>query len=180
MNFKILIGITLLVAGYFYFSGPSLQSIAKGMKVEWEEGTITSNGTTYYADWGEPVKYTGDLRYFGRASNSDAPFFTHDSVVTSGEYSDEEKVFVSPIRDGNMYYRFLGSNEIEGSLIVLHFIPTSFAVFEKLDKLKQGNEVTLIGREEEDSLIEDDLGVVVGLRHNNHRFFLLEDVRLTE
>lgn len=166
----------LAVVGYFYFKQPSIDSVAKNMSVSIEDGEMRIGKITYFADWDATTAYTGKLRYFDRGSLKDARFVTHEAILTTGEFSDPEKVFVSEINQGNMFWRSEGTKKPDGNLIVLHLVPASLAIFRALDTLAHGQSVTLTGREETDSLIEDKDGLVAGLRHSNHKFFLVEGV----
>jgi hypothetical protein len=176
MNAKTIIIISLVVlAGYLYFKAPSAASIAEEMKVDIIKGTISYDGITYAAQWDEQVVYSGDIRDIGRAYDKYAPYITNDAVVTTGEFSDPSIVSVSPIRNGNMSW--FSKKEPEGSLIVLHFIPVNFLVYEKLARIQTGQKVELVGREEIDSKIEGPDGRTVSLGHSNHKFFVLERIR---
>jgi len=175
---KAILVIAAVVGGYFYFRDPPADAIARGMTVDIEGGTIEYEGVTYSAEWGEETSHTGDLRYIGRAYDSNAPFITNDAVVTTGEFSDPAIVEIAPMKNGSTHWQ--SRKKPKGTLIALHFIPASFEVFEALNFLEQGQTVEFVGREETDSKIEGSNGSLVGLRHDNHRFLLVERVNVRE
>lgn len=171
---KMIILLILLVAAYYYFKEPSTDSIVKNMTVDKTNGSISYKKVVYNADWGGLKTYKGDIRYIGRAYDSAAPIITHDAVITTGDFSDPSLVYVSKITNGRMYWR--AEKQPQGTLIVLHFIPANKSVHDKLKRLKTGDKVSLFGREEIDSRITSSDNNLVGLGHDNHKFFLLEKV----
>ena len=172
---KILLFIALGLAVHFYFKAPSVDSIAREMRVDIEQGEIEYKGITYAAEWGEQKIQVGDIRYIGRAYDKYAPYITNDAIVTTGEFSDPSIVKVSPIRNGNMSWR--SQKQPKGSLIVLHFIPANLIVCKDLKRIKEGQRAEFIGREEIDSKIKGSDDSFIALGHSNHKFFVLEEVR---
>lgn len=173
---RLLLILGIIGAIYYWLSKtPSPIEIIKATRYDLESGEVYWNGKKIYAEWGGEKTRSGDLRYFGRAYDENVPFMTHDTVLTTGEFSDAEKVFVSPIESGNMYWKPIVKSP-EGTLIVLHLFPDSISVASELSKLKEGDKVEFVGRDEEDSSIDDERGMIIGLRHDNHRFFLVEEV----
>lgn len=160
---------------YFYCKAPSTDSIVQAMNVDIENGKIEYKGVTYTAQWGDQKVHLGDIRYIGRAYDRYAPYIINDAIVTTGEFSDPSIVEVTPVRNGNMYWR--SRKQPTGSLIVLHFIPADPMVYKDLKRIKEGQRVEFIGREEVDSKITDAQGGYTALGHSNHRFFILEKVR---
>lgn len=165
-----------LIAGvYFYMQPPSVEGIVREMQIDRQGGEIKYHDVVYSAQWGEEVNHTGDIRYFGRAYYEGVPIFTHDAIVTTGEFSDPDIVEVTPIKDGSMYWT--ARKQPQGTLIVLHFIPENFSVFESLHSIREGDRVEFIGREETDSSVEASDGDFVKLLHTNHRYLLVSRVR---
>lgn len=172
---KILLFIGVMLAAYFYFKAPSADSIVLETRVDIQNGKIDYKGVTYSAQWSDETVHLGDIRYIGRAYDQYAPYITNDAIVTTGEFSDPSIVEVTPITNGNMRWR--SKKNPQGTLVVLHFIPVDGTVYDKLKRIKEGQRVELIGREETDSRIEGPDGGFTALGHSNHKFFVLEDVR---
>lgn len=173
---KILFFAGAVLAAYSYFKVPSADSIARTMHIDIQNGTIDYKGVKYSAQWSnERVHYLGDVRYIGRAYNKYVPCITNDAIVTTGEFSDPSIVEVTPITNGNMRWR--SDKYPQGTLVVLHFIPADVLVYNNLKRIKKGQRVEFIGREETDSKIYAFHGGGNVLIHDNHRFFLLEDLR---
>ena len=177
MRLLIIVGIAIAVA-YWYFGKPSPEEIMLKTRFNIDKGEVIWDGKTIYAEWGKKETKSGYLRYFGRAYDRNVPFMTHDTVLTTGDYSDPDKVYVSEISSGNMFYR-PNIRSPEGTLVVLHLFHNSKKVASELSELKQGDTVNFTGREEEDSYIEDDDSMLIALQHNNHKFFLVEEVKKT-
>jgi len=154
---------------------PSVEGIAREMQVDRRAGEIKYRDTVFTAQWGEELKHTGDIRYFGRAYYEGVPVFTHDAVVTTGEFSDPDIVEVTPIKDGSMYWQ--ANKQPEGTLVVLHFIPENFTAFEDLQLIREGERIEFTGREETDSSVESSTGTYVKLLHTNHKYLLVSKVR---
>ncbi len=173
----VLVIVVISTVAYFYFKPPSADSIAREMIVDMENMKIEYKGIIYSAAWGNKTSHTGDIRYIGRAYDKYAPFITNDAVVTTGEFSDPSIVKIPPLRHGSTYWR--AEKQPKGTLIALHFIPANMAVYLNLKQIKKEQRVEFIGREEIDSKIESSEGRFIALGHNNHKFFLLEDVRKT-
>ena len=154
---------------------PSVEDIAREMQVDRRGGFVKYQDKVFTAEWGDKIKHTGDIRYFGRAYYDGVPIFTHDAVVTTGEFSDPDIVEVTPIKDGSMYW--YANKQPEGSLVVLHFIPEDFSVFEDLKLIREGDRIEFSGREETDSTVESSDGSYIKLMHANHKYLLVSEVR---
>lgn len=176
---KILFFAGAVLAAYFYFKAPSADSIARTMRIDIQNGTIDYKGVKYSAQWSkERVHYLGDVRYIGRAYNQYVPCITNDAIVTTGEFSDPSITGEVQLVNGSLKWARRGWDKYpQGTLVVLHFIPADVLVYNNLKRIKKGQRVEFIGREETDSKIYAFHGGGNVLIHDNHRFFLLEDVR---
>src|SRR3989338_2078 len=176
---KILLFAGVVLAAYFYFKAPSADSIVRTMRIDIQNGRIDYKGVKYSAQWSnERVHHLGDVRYIGRAYNKYVPCITNDAIVTTGEFSDPSITGEVQIINGSIkWVRWRVDKYPEGTLVVLHFIPADVLVYNKLKRVKRGQRVEFIGREEVDSKIYAFHGGSNELLHDNHRFFSLEDVR---
>lgn len=171
---KILIIAAAALGIYLYLQPPSTAKVVRDTSIDTQEGTLRYQGNDYQAQWGEATEHAGDVRYTGRAYWKYAPFFTHDIILTTGEFSDPEIVEIAPVKDGNTRWR--ANKRPEGSFLVLHLIPANPEVLAGLDAIREGEPVKLLGQEEKDSRITGSDGSVTRLTHDNHRFLLVTGI----
>lgn len=174
MRLWIIVGIILL-AGYFWFQPPSVDSVFSGM--QFSHGNIVYRNVTYQTEWGPEVQHRGTVHYIHRAFYRAVPLITHHAIVTTGEYNDPAITTIQNIdSSGNMSWR--ATHNPQGSLIVLHFIPQNKEVLEQLKNLKNGDQAIFVGAEERDSKIVGSNGAWLQLGHDNHKYVLLRTVRI--
>lgn len=173
--YRLTVALVLILAIFLYCRGPSAKTIVAGTRIESDQGFLEYRGRRWAAEWGEPVVHQGDLRRIERARYKFAPFLTHHAVVTTGDYSDPERVTVSPFRGGSIMWS--ASTRPEGSLIVLHFLPADGSILGELARLGNGDCARFSVREEIDGHIEGEDGAHARLNSANHRYVLLEGVR---
>lgn len=173
--YRLVVVLVLLIGGILYCRGPSARSVVANTRLAVEQGVVEYKGRSYAAEWGEPVIHQGDLRRIERARYRFAPFFTHHAVVTTGDFSDPERVTVSPFRGGSIIWS--AAAPPRGTLVVLHFIPLDASVLAALTRLDDGDCARFSGREETDGEIRADDGAFSRLNSANHRYVLLDGVR---
>ena len=158
---------------YLYLTWkPSASDIARDMVVG---DTITYQGQEYRSDWkADADDITGYVRRMDRHFDKNMPIVTYDLILTSGEFNDPDVVSIENKGNGNYYWR--AHKKPSGSLVVYHTIPASLEVQEKLDELKQGATISMVGRVSQDNEIQSDTGAFAKLMHRNHKFVLVEDV----
>jgi hypothetical protein len=168
--------VILLIAGVWYFLGSdSGIEVVRKTVMDPVDGTLEYGGIKYTVSWGETRVYSGDVRHIGRAKYKYAPVFTHDALVTTGDFSDPSKIKFSRVRNGKASYRF--KEKPNGTVKMLHIIPENETVLEKLNTIKKGDKAEFMGREEDDHIIEGSDGrwYQVNPEHD-HIMFLLADV----
>lgn len=175
MGYRWLVLAALVVAGLLYCRGPSASTVVSRTRLDTAAGAIDYGDVRFEAEWGEPVRHEGDIRRIGRARYKPAPFFTHHAVVTTGDFSDPDRVTVSRFNGGSIIWT--AQTRPEGSLIVLHFVPADASVLASLKRLGEGDCARFSGREETDSHIKGSDGSWIKLTHDNHRYVLLEAVQ---
>ncbi len=164
----------LLAAGWWLWPPPSAQEVAAAMAVDIPAGRIRYDGNVYALHLSaEPETHAGRVRVYVRADHGDMPVITHEGVVTTGEFSDPEKVEIGPLRGGSTWWR--AKHRPRGTLMVLHLIPADAAVAAVLDGIGEGETWTFTGFGVIDQTIVRDDGHRVRLGHDNHRFLLVTD-----
>ncbi len=167
----------LAVAGlmaWWWWPAPPAREMALGMDVDPAAGRIRLDGTTYRLNLSaESERHAGLARVWVRADHDPMPIITHEVVLTTGEYSDPDKVEIGPLRDGSTWWR--ARRRPQGTLIVLHLIPADVQVAAILDRVREGQTWTFTGYGVVDQRIERDDGYRVSLGHDNHRFLLVTE-----
>jgi hypothetical protein len=169
---KLIVIIVIVAGSYSYLTWkPSASEIAGEMRIGDE---ISYRGEKYTSDWGgRTEKIEGYLRRMDRHFDKSMPIITYDLVLTSGEYNDPDIVNLRHKGGGNYYWS--SKKKPEGSLLVVHTVPATRAVQDKLDRIEQGASITLSGRISQDSEIKTASGGFLKLVHSNHKFILVED-----
>jgi len=166
--------IILLIVGGIYVHAtwkPSPMKIAENMEVG---ELIRYEGKEYESDWGEErEKIEGYLRQKDRHYQRSIPIVTYDLIVTSGEFSDPDIVKIKNKGNGNYYWH--AKKQPEGTLVVYHSVPSSLEAQYELDRIEEGADVNLIGKISQDGKISSESGDYLKLRHDNHKFILVEE-----
>lgn len=89
--------------------------------------------------------YEGKVRHISRNNEKSAPMMTHDILVTSGEYADENKVQTS-VR--NHYFTWRSKiRRPSGKINLIHGVPANISIYDKIEKIEYGNDVLIEGYE---------------------------------
>ena len=168
------------VSIYYYSLPPSPKSIVLNSTIDTDNGFVKYNDVVYLATWGEQTAYSGDIRHIGRAYYDRMPIFTHDVILTTGEFSDPELVRIDPVKNGQTRWR--AREKPRGTLTMLHPITENSEILAQLESIHLWDQVDFGGREEEDNFIEgSDSSRFKVIRSHNHVMFLLTGVwRLEE
>lgn len=168
----ILVALAGLVAFMLY--KPSAGSRVDGLRLE--QGGLVAGGETYDVTWDDATELAGDARILAAVYNKGLPVITHDLVLTSGDFSDPAKVDITSRGGGNYVWR--AKEKPEGSALFLHVIPASPAVLEAVQAVATGQAVVLRGRKAKPAQITRRSDQAASrLNHDNHAFFLLEELR---
>ena len=165
-----------LVGAWFFFKWPSATRIVSDTTVAVDEGWVDYKDVRYEAEWGDEVVRAGHARLFERAKYKSAPFFTHHTVLTTGDYSDSELVEIRHSGGGNFFWT--SPRKPEGSLVALHIVPLNDDVLDQLRQIDDGDRVELVGRDEADGEVRGSDGSWLKLAHSNHRYMLVERATL--
>lgn len=161
-----------ILALLLYLKWPSASSVVGDTWVVPDEGTLEYQGARWEAEWGPEVVHQGTARLFERAKYKSAPFFTHHTVLTTGDFSNPELVEIVHQGGGNFFWS--SRSKPAGSLVALHMVPLNADVLQQLRQIDDGDRVELVGRHESDSRIDGEDGAYVRLNHSNHKYLLVE------
>jgi hypothetical protein len=90
--------------------------------------------------------FSGVARHVSHWREEDIPFATHDILVTTGEFSSQERVRVSVLLH-TFTYRYFEDPHPSGKINLLHIIPASPEIYQQLLEVREWNQVTIRGRE---------------------------------
>jgi len=173
---KLLIVFAITGLVWLFMKPPSGVSIQKKMVIQ--DASIAYKGVDYLVDWqAETVEHSGDVHELKAEYNKYAPINTHHVVLTSGDYSDPEKVDIAPLCKGHTSWR--AKAQPTGSMKVLHLIPANEKVFKQLKKVKSGQSLTFMGQEEQDNQIPSSKGggFSGGSKDYGHYIFFVHEIK---
>lgn len=171
---KVPLLLILAVAGAYWYLNwqPSTTQIAQGMMVT---DTIEFEGQSFHSEWSERVtEVEGLIRRKDRHYDANIPIITYDLAVATGDFRDPDIVEIRHKGGGNYFWS--SKQKPKGSLIFYHVVPATPYVQTMLDALKVGDTPTLQGRISTNDRISSSSGAMVGLRHSNHKFILVDDL----
>lgn len=163
MNASKLLVLVVVVGGlYWWWSGssPKSDSIIKDMVVA--DGTISYGGVSYQVEWARRAKkYAGDIRDIQEVYNRHAPFNTHQVLITTGDFSDPNKVQID-----NGQVKVTLAEALEGEFTIVHLVPQGVRGLERLRQLEIGQKVKIIGKEEADGQVKGSDGGYINFGTN--------------
>ena len=89
--------------------------------------------------------FTGVVRHTSLWYDSNAPFMSHDILVTTGDFVSQSSVDVSVIAH-KFFYRWDGTRP-SGTIHLLHVFPATAEIFDQLKQIGKWNNVSISGRE---------------------------------
>jgi hypothetical protein len=99
---------------------------------------------TYESD--HDTVFAGVVRHVSHWREEDIPFATHDILVTTGEFSSQERVHVS-VMFHTFTYRYQEDPRPSGTINLLHIVPASPEIYRQLLEVRDWNRVSIRGRE---------------------------------
>jgi hypothetical protein len=90
--------------------------------------------------------FQGLVRHVNPDHESTFPMMTHDILVTSGDYSDMNKVHTS-VQFHMFYYSWDANPPTKGAINLLHTVPDSEPIYKLLLRIRTGMFVKIRGRE---------------------------------
>ena len=89
--------------------------------------------------------YEGKVRHISRNNEKGAPMMTHDILVTTGDYADEDKV-QTIVKNHKFTWRSK-TRKLSGNINLIHGIPANTSIYAEIEKIKSGNSVVIEGYE---------------------------------
>lgn len=170
--------VVIAAAGIFFLTRPpSGVKLVREMDIDVAAGSIAYRGVVYTSEWGAEITRSGQVRHVVRAYDKNVPIVTFHLVLTTGEFSDPSIVTIDHNGGGNYIWR--AKKQPQGTLIVLHLVPGSETVFRTLRSVDEGDTVEIVGRDEARGAIENENGAYLRLGHSNHKFVLVNRVRIS-
>jgi hypothetical protein len=145
--------LTALVGGYLYnfvnvdffgIGAPPFKDLVISpdfTRVDQPDGTYL----TISYEKGVDSIFTGLVRHVSPIRLGDFPILTHDVLVTSGEFADQDKVHTSVI---NHHFSWTSAERSpQGTINLLHTVPLNDSIYRQLLELRSGQNVRVVGRE---------------------------------
>lgn len=92
------------------------------------------------------TKYIGTVRHISPIRINEFKILTHDILVTTADYSDPDLVETSVVNH-KFTWKSANPEQPNGSINLIHAIPTNKAVYQKLLTIENWDIVNIIGRE---------------------------------
>ena len=93
-----------------------------------------------------PSEYTGVIRHISPFRMARFPMLTHDILVTSGDFANPDLVKTS-VSNHHFFWRSETSTRPGGKINLIHAMPENQDVYTQLLQLRNGDQVTLVGKE---------------------------------
>ena len=91
-------------------------------------------------------QYKGLVRHISPIRLAEFPYLTQDILVTTGDYSDETKVFTY-VSDHHFSWYSRAQAHPEGSIHLLHAVPKNEQLYRQLLNIRSGDQVIISGIE---------------------------------
>ena len=136
---------TRLNTDFFGLTSPdfaSLTVVDTYKKIENDQG---ANWEVTYENTQDST-FTGYVRHASINHISKFPFVTHDILITTGDYADSDLVYTN-VTNHHFYWQSLNENYPQGTINLLHAVPENEDIYQELLKIRNGDRVTISGRE---------------------------------
>lgn len=90
--------------------------------------------------------FQGYVRHVSINRISKFPFLTHDILITTGDFADPDLVYTNVINH-HFYWQSLNKNYPKGTINLLHVVPENEDIYQQLLKIRNGDTVSISGRE---------------------------------
>lgn len=173
---KTLIFIAIVYGVYQYITWkPATLDIANAMEVG---ELIQFQGNTFQSDWSaKSDNIEAYVRRIDRHYDENIPIITYDFVLTTGEYNDPDIVTLRHKGGGNYYWS--AKKQPKGTLVTYHLIPENSYAQGRIDKIAEGDTIKMIGKISQNNKITSSTGAYLQLRHDNHKFILVDEINTT-
>lgn len=92
------------------------------------------------------TEFQGIVRHVSINRMSKFPFLTHDILITTGDYANSDLVYTN-VTNHHFYWQSLTENYPKGTINLLHVVPENEDIYQQLLKIRNGDTVTISGRE---------------------------------
>ncbi|MEJ5201790.1 MAG: hypothetical protein WHV66_06105 [Anaerolineales bacterium] len=90
--------------------------------------------------------FEGLVRHITEIHEGDYPLLSHDILVTSGDFSDGDKV-VATVSDHRFFWYSPRMTNPKGKINLLHTVPLNAEIYQSLSHIKTGQTVRIQGKE---------------------------------
>ena len=151
----IILLIFLLIGGawFLHFSSSPINSIFYSTSdMEFSEGFGSIEAASGDKEWqiryefAKTSTFTGYIRHNSGINEKNFPMLTHDVLITSGDFSEKDKVTTS-VRNHHFLWVSLNDEHPKGTINLLHTIPINENIYKLLGRIEAGDTVIIKGRE---------------------------------
>ncbi|MCD4753473.1 MAG: hypothetical protein K8R40_10410 [Anaerolineaceae bacterium] len=155
-NPLIIILLVCLLAGgawFLHFSSSPINSIFYSTSnMEFTKGFGSIEAASGDKEWqiryefSKISTFTGYIRHNSAINEKRFPMLTHDVLITSGDFSEKDKVNTS-VRNHHFLWVSLIDDHPKGTINLLHTIPINEEIYQLLGSIEVGDTVIIKGRE---------------------------------
>ncbi len=141
-----LLVLAVAVYGVFEFLHIDQPTVISGMSVS-QDRVIEYDGSRWRMTFESEEKsiYVGKIRHISRNNERKLPVMTHDLLVTSGDFTEEDKVKTIVIHHVLVWRGMI--NKPSGRINLIHAIPADISIYRKIEKIGYGTIAEIEGYE---------------------------------
>ena len=136
---------TRLNTDFFGLTSPDLAGLTVMDQYEKIQNDQGANWEVTY-EKSRDTSFQGRVRHVSVNRINKFPFLTHDILITTGDYADSDLVYTN-VTNHHFYWQSLNENYPQGTINLLHIIPEDEEIYQQLLKIRNGDMVTISGRE---------------------------------
>jgi hypothetical protein len=136
---------TRLNTDFFGLTSPDLAGLTVMNQYQTIQDEQGANWEVTYEKSRDSI-FQGHVRHVSVNRISKFPFVTHDILITTGDYADSELVYTN-VTNHRFYWQSLNENYPQGTINLLHVVPENEDIYQQLLKIRNGDTVTISGRE---------------------------------
>ena len=125
--------------------GPNYNTLTIWREFEGASGKRNLSWTISYEGSGEST-YSGIVRHISPIRVYEMPILTHNVLITSGDFADPNQVG-TVVMESRLIYYYPVTLDPQGEIDLIHTIPLVPGLYQKLLEVKNGDIVTITGRE---------------------------------
>lgn len=150
-----LVALVLGLVWYGYFGiNSDVFGLARPQFEDWQvhdgygQVLAPADGRRWQITYEGPIStvFKGTVRHASPWRDASLPFMTHDILITTGDFADPAKVQTGVVN--HFFFSFWGAGVApRGSINLIHAVPATEALYDRLLRIRPGQTVTLEGRE---------------------------------